>query len=89
MLLEARLAHLLRLLSREDLVKIEAGLRRVPLEYRFSHLDKGEVLSALQQDKKNKQGRISFILPRQIGSVEEVLLSLEEVEEYWDEVIRA
>lgn len=89
MLLEARLAHLLRLLSREDLVKIEAGLRRVPLEYRFSHLDKGEVLSALQQDKKNKQGRISFILPRQIGSVEEVLLSLEEVEEYWDEVIGA
>jgi len=46
------------------------------------------MISALIHDKKNRKGSISFILPREIGRAEEVLLSVEDVEKYWDEVIR-
>ncbi|MDI9438689.1 MAG: 3-dehydroquinate synthase [Limnochordia bacterium] len=88
MLLEGRLAHLLGLLSSADLAAIEDALFRVKLDYSFAHLDKGEMISALIHDKKNRKGSISFILPREIGRAEEVLLSVEDVEKYWDEVIR-
>jgi 3-dehydroquinate synthase len=88
MLLEARLSHLLGMLPSAVLQEIEGALFRVRLDYSFEHLDKDEVFSALHEDKKNRASKISFILPREIGRVEEVLLSAGEVEKYWNEVIR-
>jgi len=89
MFLEARLAHYLGLLPAASLREIEAALLRVQLEYRFDQVDKQTLLRALGQDKKNRAGAISFILPREIGKVEEVLLSAAEVEKFWDEVMGA
>jgi len=89
MLLEARLAHFLEMLPAAVLREIEEVLLRVRLEYSFAHLDKEAVFKALRQDKKNKAGAIAFILPTDIGKVQEVLLSVEEVEKFWDEVMGA
>jgi len=86
MVLEARLAHRLGMLLAEELMRIEEVLRRVRLEYSFAHLDRDGVIEGMLQDKKNRQGCIAFMLPREIGSVEEVLLGVEEVEKYWEEV---
>lgn len=87
MVLEARLANLLGMLPSSELEKIETALCRVQLDYNFANLPQKEVLAALRQDKKNRQGKISFILPRKIGEVEEVLLSPSEVTNYWEEVV--
>ena len=38
--------------------------------------------------KRTAKAASPFILPREIGRAEEVLLSVEDVEKYWDEVIR-
>lgn len=88
MLLEARLAHRLGILPQEELERIEGALFRVNLPYNFDHLPLDAVLRALRQDKKNRNGAISFILPRAVGKVEEVLLESEEVAEHWNGVVQ-
>ncbi|NMB02009.1 MAG: 3-dehydroquinate synthase [Firmicutes bacterium] len=87
MVLEARLAHALGMLSRSQLTQIEEALFRVKLDYSFTSLPRQQILAALRQDKKNRQGKISFILPQELGEVEEVLLELTEVEQLWKEVV--
>lgn len=87
MILESRLANALGFLADSVLCQIEQSLFRVKLNYCFSNLPKDQVLAALRQDKKNRQGKISFILPTEIGKVQEVLLSPEEVEKNFCEVV--
>lgn len=87
MILESRLANTLGFLADSALKQIEESLFRVKLDYCLRNLPKDQVLTALRQDKKNRQGKISFILPQEIGQVQEVLLSPEEVEKNFCEVV--
>lgn len=86
MLLEARLAKILGLLSQSDFAQIKGGLNQVKLNYDLSGVVKEQISTALLHDKKNRQGKISFILPQEVGRVTEVLLSPDEVASYWEAV---
>ncbi|NLJ80041.1 MAG: 3-dehydroquinate synthase [Firmicutes bacterium] len=83
MLYEASLALELGLLSPDSYQKIKTGLQQIELDWDLSFLDLGDLVQALLKDKKNRRGLISFLLPRRLGEMEEVLLSPEKFRESW------
>jgi shikimate kinase/3-dehydroquinate synthase len=57
----------LGLLPEPDFQRIEGALQRLHLPVRLSDVDARAVLMALQRDKKVRQGRNIWVLPRRIG----------------------
>lgn len=84
---EARLSYRLGLLDRQQLAEIEGACQLIGLPVVPSDLSLAEVKQALLRDKKNRADRISFMLPRAMGQVEEVLLSIDEVERHLEAVL--
>ncbi|ABR46875.1 3-dehydroquinate synthase [Alkaliphilus metalliredigens QYMF] len=58
---------------------IEMIIRKTGLDLNISQFILTDLLDAMTKDKKNKGGKISFILPRGKGNVQEVLLTPEEL----------
>ncbi len=85
---EARLSHRLGRLDQQDLIKIEEACELVSLPPIPSDLSLTDVQQALLRDKKNRADKISFMLPRAMGQVEEVLLSMDEVLQHLEAVLR-
>lgn len=54
-------------------------LRKTKLPLDISQISLTDLIDYMEKDKKNKDGRISFILPKGRGKVEEVMLTREEV----------
>lgn len=90
MLLEARLAKELKLLPSPDFQELDLGLKKAlalaDLPEELPLFDQEQVLTTLLHDKKNKQGKVSFILPKRLGLVEEILLSPAELRPYLERV---
>jgi 3-dehydroquinate synthase len=70
MVLEARLAERLGWVDAEVTKRIERLLRRFDLPVAAAGLDPNALVLAMGLDKKNRGGRIRFVLPRGIGRVE-------------------
>lgn len=91
MLLETRLAKALGLLDRTNFTEIVEGLGKAKelanLNVPPPSFSQEQLISALLHDKKNRQGRISFMLPRKIGELEEVLLTPEELQALLERVL--
>jgi len=67
---EARLAERLGWLRREDVGRLIDLLERFGLPTSAPGLDVEKLIAAMTRDKKNRGGKIRFVLPRSIGSVE-------------------
>lgn len=68
--LEAKLASLLGLLDKEAADRISALIKAYGLPAEMpSDIDKNNILSLMQIDKKTVSGKLTFILPEKIGSV--------------------
>jgi 3-dehydroquinate synthase len=70
MVAEARLAERLGWIGRDVVARIQGLLTRLGLPTSAPGLDPGRLLEAMGRDKKNRGGRIRFVLPRSIGCVE-------------------
>jgi 3-dehydroquinate synthase len=70
MVAEARLAARLGWIGPEAVGRIERLLGRMGLPTSAPGLDLGRLLETMGRDKKNRGGRIRFVLPRSIGEVE-------------------
>jgi 3-dehydroquinate synthase len=70
MVAEARLAERLGWIGPEVIGRIEGLLDRLGLPTSAPELDAGRLLEAMGRDKKNRGGRIRFVLPRSVGRVE-------------------
>jgi shikimate kinase/3-dehydroquinate synthase len=57
----------LGLLPEADFRRIEGALQRLRLPVRLSGIDTQTVLATMQRDKKVRQGRVTWVLPRRIG----------------------
>lgn len=76
---EASMAKTFGLIDEEYLQKIERIIRSLDIDLDKSKYSKEDLLDNMMKDKKNKDGKISFILPRGKGKVEEMLLDRGEV----------
>ncbi len=70
MVAEARLAERLGWIGPEVVGRIERLLVRLGLPTAAPGLDADRLIDAMTRDKKNRGGRIRFVLPRAIGRVE-------------------
>ena len=70
MVAESRLAERLGWIGPEVTARLVSLLRRFGLPVDAPGLDPDALLDAMGRDKKNKGGRIRFVLPREIGRVE-------------------
>jgi 3-dehydroquinate synthase len=70
MVAETRLAQRLGWIDDATTAQLVALLRRFGLPTATLGLNVDALLEAMRRDKKNRQGRIRFVLPRQIGRVE-------------------
>ena len=70
MVLEARLAERLGWIDAGVTRRIEALLGRFGLPVDAAGLDPDALVQAMGRDKKNRGGKIRFVLPREIGRVE-------------------
>jgi 3-dehydroquinate synthase len=70
MVAESRLAERLRWVSSDVVDRQVALLERLGLPVRAPGLDLETLLAAMRRDKKNRLGKIRFVLPRSIGRVE-------------------
>jgi 3-dehydroquinate synthase len=70
MVAEARLAERLGRVGPDVVGRIEGLLHHLGLPTSAPGLDAGRLLAAMRRDKKNRAGRIRFVLPRSIGRVE-------------------
>jgi 3-dehydroquinate synthase len=70
MVLECRLAERLGWIGPEITERLEGLLRRLGLPIDAGGLDTDALLAAMRRDKKNRDGRVRFVLPRSIGAVE-------------------
>lgn len=87
MLGEACLSSELGILPHSHYQEIESVLKQIDLEWSWPNLSPHKLLEGMLRDKKNREGRISFILPREIGAVQEVFLSPAQVEDYLERVL--
>jgi len=68
--LEAMLAHRLGFISQDTVGRIKKLIQAYGLPSELpSGVDRGELLSAMQLDKKATAGNLTFVLPEKIGSV--------------------
>ncbi len=70
MVAESRLAERLGRIGPDETARLVALLRRFGLPVDAPALDPEALLAAMGRDKKNRGGRIRFVLPREIGRVE-------------------
>ena len=70
MVAEARLAARLGWVGDDLADRLAALLGRIGLPVSAPGLDDGALLDAMRLDKKNREGRIRFVLPRRLGQVE-------------------
>jgi 3-dehydroquinate synthase len=70
MVAESRLAERLGWVGPEVTDRLQALLARLGLPVSAPGLDPDRLTAAMALDKKNKAGRIRFVLPRRIGAVE-------------------
>ena len=70
MVAECRLAERLGWIGTDATARLVALLERFGLPVAAPGLDPDELLDAMGRDKKNRGGRIRFVLPRAIGMVE-------------------
>jgi 3-dehydroquinate synthase len=70
MVAEGRLAHRLGWLGADQVDRLIQLLERFGLPTRAPSLDPERLLEAMGRDKKNRRGKIRFVLPRRIGEVE-------------------
>jgi 3-dehydroquinate synthase len=70
MVAESRLAESLGWVGPETTQRIKTLLRRFGLPITASELDRALLVDAMTRDKKNKGGKVRFVLPRAIGCVE-------------------
>jgi 3-dehydroquinate synthase len=70
MIAEARLAESLGLVDSHVGDRLERLLNDLGLPIVLRDLDFDRIIEAMRRDKKNRNGRIRFILPRSIGAVE-------------------
>jgi len=66
----ARIAARLKLADRDLIERVESALTAWGLPIKLPDLPIDEILGAMAHDKKRKNGRIRFVLPRKIGKVE-------------------
>jgi 3-dehydroquinate synthase len=66
----ARLAHTLQRCEADLPERVERVLARLELPRRYSGLEMVRILAALKQDKKNRSGRIRFVMPVRPGQAE-------------------
>lgn len=93
MLFEARLAKELKILPLNCFQVIAGGLHAIidlaKLKWTPPGFTNEQLLEALLHDKKNRHGRISFILPSRVGKVQEVLLTTWELQPHLERVLEA
>jgi 3-dehydroquinate synthase len=70
MVAESRLAERLGWIGPEVTERLQALLARLGLPVSAPGLDPDRLTAAMALDKKNKAGRVRFVLPRRIGEVE-------------------
>jgi 3-dehydroquinate synthase len=70
MVAECRLAERLGWIDADLTARLTTLLERFGLPTSISGLDPDSLLDAMGRDKKNRDGRIRFVLPRRIGEVE-------------------
>ncbi|HAM52819.1 MAG TPA: 3-dehydroquinate synthase [Nitrospiraceae bacterium] len=76
MCLEARLSLSLGIMGEEEVERIHSLINAYGLPTKIpSDIDRDQVLSAMQLDKKTIAGELKFVLPEKIGSVEIVGVS--------------
>ena len=76
---EALMAKDFGYIDEEYFSKIESLIKRLGVCLDLSEFSIESLREAMMKDKKNKDGKISFILPKGRGNVEEVLLNKEEI----------
>lgn len=79
MVLEAKMALDMGWIDREYYEEMKAVIMKTGISLDLSELDRGLLLDKMMGDKKNRENRISFILPTERGCVKEVLLEKEAV----------
>ncbi len=70
MVAESRLAHRLGWIGPDVVDRVAGLLERFGLPTTVPGLDPARLLEAMGRDKKNRDGRLRFVLPRAIGQVE-------------------
>ena len=70
MLAESKIALSLKMLSKEDFLRIEGLIAKFNLSDKLKNIDSKRLLQFIGSDKKVASGRIRFVLPRKIGEVE-------------------
>lgn len=76
---ESRMAKEMGLISYNYFKEIENIIKSVGVDLDISDFSREKLVENMMRDKKNKKGKISFILPIGKGKVEEVLLDRSEV----------
>ena len=79
MLLELELACRLHWVYRDHCNQLKAFVKKIPETTVIHDLNRSELAAAMTADKKNRDQRISFLLPREPGGIEEIQLSPDEV----------
>lgn len=77
MLLEANMAYIKKFIDYDYYKEIKNLLLKLIKPYEFSHEEVSKLMQIMQNDKKNKDGKIAFILPVAKGEVE-IFYDLEE-----------
>jgi len=70
MLAESKIALSLKMLNKEDFLRIEGLIAKFNLSDKLKNIDLKRLLQFIGSDKKAESGRIRFVLPRKIGEVE-------------------
>ena len=65
----SRIAERMNLLAKDKREAIEETIRRVGPLPGANNLAPGDIMSAMNHDKKAEAGRIAFVLPVEIGQV--------------------
>lgn len=77
MLVESKIALGLKILNKDDFLRIEGLIAKFNLSGKFKNIDLKRLFEFIKSDKKSSSGHTKFVLPRKIGEVEIV----DEVEE--------
>ncbi len=75
----ARISLKMGILAPDELVRLESLIKKAGLPTKAPNLDLERLVSAMKHDKKVRQGKVRFVLPRSLGEVfttDDVSLSL-------------
>ena len=70
MLVESKIALSLKMLNKEDFLRIEGLIAKFNLSGKFKSIDLKRLFEFIKSDKKSSSGQTKFVLPRKIGEVE-------------------